>query len=102
MNKEKIKVALLYGGTSKEREISIKSGQAVENALKRLGYTYQTFDPADKDFIGKIKTFSPDVAFIALHGKGGEDGTIQAVLEYLGIKYTGSGVKSSESAWTNK
>jgi len=92
----KLKIALLYGGSSSEREISIKSGKAVENALKKLGFQYSVFDPAEgKDFIKKITDYNPDLAFIALHGKIGEDGTIQGVLEFLGIKYTGSDLKTS-------
>lgn len=87
----KLKVALVYGGTSRERDISIKSGKAVETALKNLGYEYKVFDPIEKkEFIDKICDYNPDVAFLVLHGKGGEDGVIQGVLEFLGIPYTGS------------
>lgn len=87
----KPKIALVYGGVSREREISIKSGKAVENALKNLGYEYRVFDPADgKKFIDEIYQYSPDLAFLVLHGKGGEDGTVQAILEFLNIPYTGS------------
>jgi len=90
------KIALLYGGYSREREISIKSGKAVEGALQRLGYTYKVFDPIEREkFIEKIIDYKPDLAFIALHGKGGEDGTIQSLLEFLGIPYTGSDPKTS-------
>ena len=96
MGNKKLKVALLYGGFSKEREISIKSGKAVEEALKELGFEYRVFDPINKeDFIYNIKKYKPDVAFIALHGKGGEDGQIQAILEFLNIKYTGSDSRTS-------
>ncbi|MCX7738553.1 MAG: D-alanine--D-alanine ligase [Hydrogenothermaceae bacterium] len=87
----RLKIALVYGGTSREREISIKSGKAVEKALRKLGYEYMVFDPIDgKEFIDKIYQYNPDLVFLALHGKGGEDGTIQGVLEFLGIPYTGS------------
>ncbi|EDP74258.1 D-alanine--D-alanine ligase [Hydrogenivirga sp. 128-5-R1-1] len=96
MSKKDIKIALLYGGNSKEREISIKSGKAVENALKLLGYNYKVFDPVKGfEFIEEIKNYNPDLAFISLHGKGGEDGEIQSLLEFLGIKYTGSNPKTS-------
>ncbi len=96
MNKENLKVALLYGGSSSEREISIKTGKAIESALKKLGYKYQVFDPIEKEkFISDISNYKPDVAFIALHGKGGEDGQIQAILEFLNIRYTGSNSKTS-------
>ncbi len=94
-----LKVALLYGGISSEREISIKSGKAVEYALKKLGYEYLSLDPAEKEiFLEKLISFNPDVVFIALHGKGGEDGTIQGLLEFLGYRYTGSPVKASAIA----
>lgn len=93
------KVALIYGGKSSEREISIKSGKQVEKALKELGYQIQVFDPIEPEkFIKEIKEFEPDKAFIVLHGKGGEDGTIQGVLDFLNIPYTGSGVKASAVA----
>ncbi len=88
------KVLVLYGGLSKEREISIRSGRAVATSLKRNGFIVEEFD-----FRGKIehilKTFSPDVVFIALHGKYGEDGTVQGALEIAGIPYTGSDVLAS-------
>ncbi len=93
------KIALLYGGISSEREISIKSGKAVEKAFKELGLNYKVFDPINRDsFISDLVMFNPDIAFIALHGKGGEDGTIQGLLEFLGIPYTGSGIKASAIA----
>jgi D-alanine-D-alanine ligase len=94
--KSLIKIALLYGGYSREREISIKSGKAVEKALSQLGYNYKVFDIIERDkFIKEILEYKPDLAFIVLHGKGGEDGTIQAILEFLGISYTGSDMKTS-------
>ncbi len=96
MDNKNLKIALLYGGFSKEREISIQSGKAVEKALKELGFEYRVFDPIEREnFIFSIKKYKPDIAFIALHGKGGEDGQIQAILEFLNIKYTGSDIKTS-------
>ncbi|MGC9188643.1 MAG: D-alanine--D-alanine ligase [Sulfurihydrogenibium sp.] len=93
MNK---KIALLYGGISREREISIKSGKAVEKALSKLGYNYKVFDPIEGEkFIKEILDYKPDLAFIVLHGKGGEDGTIQSILDFLNIPYTGSDAKTS-------
>lgn len=93
------RIALVYGGTSKEREISIKSGKAVEKAIKSLGYDYAVFDPIDgKKFIDDIYNYKPDLAFLVLHGKGGEDGIIQAVLEFLNIPYTGSNHTTSAIA----
>ncbi len=94
-----LKVALLYGGNSSEREISIKSGKSVEKALKKLGYKFISLDPVEREkFIEKLISFDPDVVFIALHGKGGEDGTIQGVLDFLGYGYTGSPLKTSAIA----
>lgn len=86
------RVAVLFGGTSAEREISLKSGQAVLQALQQAGVNAQAFDPA-KQNIGDIKAY--DRAFIVLHGRGGEDGTMQGALELLGVPYTGSGVLAS-------
>jgi len=90
------RIALLYGGYSSERDISIKSGKAVEEALKKLNLNYRVFDPIEREkFIQDLVQYNPDVVFIALHGKGGEDGTIQGVLDFLGFKYTGSPQKAS-------
>lgn len=94
-----VRVAVLAGGISDEREISFSSGASVSSALSEAGYTQvEMLDPADEDFLSRIKSASYDVAFIALHGRGGEDGAIQGVLEYLDIPYTGSGVVASASA----
>ncbi|MBK3331512.1 D-alanine--D-alanine ligase [Persephonella atlantica] len=95
----KTKVALVYGGKSSEREISIKSGTAVKKALERLNIPFKVFDPADTEkFIKEITAYRPDVVFNMLHGKGGEDGSIQGLFEILGLKYTGSPVKASAVA----
>lgn len=88
------KVAVLMGGRSSEREISIKTGKQISQALIGEGYHVKEIDPADA-LVGDLKDFQPDVVFIALHGKYGEDGTIQGLLELLGFPYTGSGVLSS-------
>ncbi|HEC77522.1 MAG TPA: D-alanine--D-alanine ligase [candidate division WOR-3 bacterium] len=97
MNRErnfflKKKIGVLYGGWSSEREISIGSGKTVIKALKRQGFDVRGID-VDRNFVKKLKGI--DVAFIALHGKPGEDGTIQGALELLQIPYTGSGVLGS-------
>jgi D-alanine-D-alanine ligase len=88
------KVLVIYGGLSKERDISLKSGKAIAEALKRRNFQVKEFD-----FQGKIEQvieeFKPDVAFIALHGTFGEDGSIQGALEILGVPYTGSSVLQS-------
>ena len=93
-----LKVGVLCGGKSIEREISLKSGEAVFKALKTKGYNAVKIDPADYDFIERIKLENIDVAFIALHGKYGEDGTVQGFFEILGIPYTGSKVLASAVA----
>jgi len=85
----KIRVAVVMGGPSAEREVSIESGQAVMRALAALGHDAQSLD-FDGRFVDAVREIRPDVVFNALHGTGGEDGTIQGVLEWLGIPYTGS------------
>jgi D-alanine-D-alanine ligase len=85
------RVAVLKGGTSLERQVSLRSGARVEDALERLGHDVVPID-AGSDLIQRLREASPDVAFIALHGRDGEDGTVQELLEILGIPYTGSGV----------
>lgn len=93
-----IKVALLAGGKSGEREVSLSSGKSVEQALKSVGFIVEMLDPANKEDLRTLVTEEFDVAFLALHGKGGEDGTIQGFLETLEIPYTGSGVWASATA----
>ncbi len=88
------KVAVLFGGKSAEREVSLKSGAAVLAALRRSGVDAHAFDPAVQD-LQALRDESYDRAFIALHGRFGEDGTVQGALELLGIPYTGSGVLAS-------
>ena len=88
------KVAVLMGGTSAEREISLMSGDGVLKALRSKGVDAHAFDPKERDLFD-LKRESFTRCFIALHGRGGEDGTIQGALEMLGIPYTGSGVMGS-------
>lgn len=88
------KVAVLFGGSSAEREVSLKSGAAVLAALLRSGVDAHAFDPATRSLQALVDE-GFDRAFIALHGRGGEDGTVQGTLELLGIPYTGSGVMAS-------
>lgn len=89
-------VGVLFGGVSAEREVSLQSGQAVYTALQEKGYTVLPLDPANQDFDKQLEKI--DVAFIALHGPGGEDGKMQALLEQYGIPYTGSRVNASATA----
>jgi D-alanine-D-alanine ligase len=88
------KVAVLFGGRSAEREISIMSGTAVLQALTRAGVDAHAFDPAARE-IFELKREGYRRVFIALHGRYGEDGTVQGALELMGIPYTGSGVMAS-------
>jgi D-alanine-D-alanine ligase len=85
------RVAVLKGGRSLERQVSLRSGARVEDALKRLDHEVVAIDVA-LDLIHRLRATEPDVAFIAMHGRDGEDGTVQELLEILGIPYTGSGV----------
>jgi D-alanine-D-alanine ligase len=87
------RVAVLKGGRSLERGVSLRSGARVEDALERLGHAVVPID-AGHDLVARLRAAAPDVAFIALHGRDGEDGTVQELLELLGIAYTGSGVSS--------
>ena len=97
MVKQYGKVAVLMGGRSAERDISLMSGNAVLKALVSQGVDAHAFDPGEKDLL-RLKAENFDRCFIALHGRYGEDGTIQGVLEILGIPYTGSGVMASSIA----
>jgi D-alanine-D-alanine ligase len=89
-------VAVLLGGNSAEREISLQSGDTVIKALQALGFTVRAVDPADDGWMARLQGVS--CAFIALHGPGGEDGSMQGALQTLGIAYTGSGVLGSALA----
>ncbi len=88
------KVAVLYGGLSSEREVSLKTGAACADALKRKGYDVALVD-VDRDVAARLRAERVEVAFNALHGRWGEDGCIQGLLEATGIPYTGSGVTAS-------
>ena len=88
-----LRVAVLKGGRSLEREVSLRSGARVEDALKRLGHEPVGID-VDHDLVRRLRELAPDVCFLALHGRDGEDGTIQELLEILGLPYTGSGVSA--------
>ena len=98
------KVAVLMGGPSAEREISLMSGNAVLQALLQKGVDAHAFDPSERELFD-LKREGFTRAFVALHGRFGEDGTVQAVLEVLGMRYTGSGVMASALAmdkWRTK
>ncbi len=93
----KKKVLVVYGGASKERKISLKSGLACIKALKKLGYKIKVFDPK-KEHLDKLSKYKNYLIFNALHGKGGEDGIAQSYFEFFKIPYTHSGIISSISA----
>src|SRR5437763_3089568 len=87
------RVAVLKGGRSLERQVSLKSGARVQDALERLGHEVIAID-VGADLVEKLTSAQPDVAFVALHGRDGEDGTVQELLEVMGVRYTGSGVSA--------
>ena len=92
------KVAVLLGGRSAERAISLKSGEAVLQALRQRGVDAHPLDSADENFVSRLESDGFARVFNALHGRGGEDGVVQGLLEHLGIAYTGSGVLGSALA----
>lgn len=89
------KVAILAGGKSGEREISLKSGNGAKEALEKAGFQVALLDPANKEDLHTLIDGNFDVAFIALHGRYGEDGTMQGFLDIIGLPYVGSGVWAS-------
>ncbi|WP_374594480.1 D-alanine--D-alanine ligase [Sphingosinicella sp.] len=89
-----MKVAVLMGGWSNEREVSLTSGKGIADALKRLGHDVYAVDMG-RDVAAKLSEIKPDVVFNALHGTPGEDGTVQGMLDVLGVKYTHSGLATS-------
>lgn len=94
-----MKVAVLMGGMSKEREISLRSGKAVSLALSKKGHQVIEMDARGPEIIAELQSCKPDCVFLALHGRFGEDGSIQGVLTWLGIPYTGPNLLSSAIAF---
>src|SRR5579864_6629989 len=90
-------VAVLMGGWSAEREISLRSGKACADAVERAGYQVSRVD-VDREIAATLRKLKPDVALNVLHGRPGEDGTLQGMLEVMGIPYTHSGVLASAAA----
>ena len=96
---DKRKIAVLMGGTSAERDVSLSTGKQILGALDETRYAFTSLDTAEMPTLLKsLAEDRPDVAVIALHGKGGEDGTLQGLLDLLSIRYTGSGVLASALA----
>jgi len=89
------RIGVLYGGLSNEREVSLRSGSNCFNALKRLGYENTVLIDVSENLVNDIKLNQVEIAFLCLHGRYGEDGTVQGLLELLKVPYTGSGVLSS-------
>lgn len=87
------RVAVLKGGRSLERQVSLESGGRVQEALERSGHEVHGID-VGHDLVARLREIAPDAAFVALHGRDGEDGTVQELLEVLGIPYTGSGISA--------
>ena len=92
------RVAVLKGGRSLERQVSLRSGARVEDALERLGHDAVGID-VGADVVERLREAAPDVAFVALHGQDGEDGTTQELLEVLAVPHTGSGVLACMRSW---
>jgi D-alanine-D-alanine ligase len=92
------RVVVLMGGRSAEREVSLNTGAQVAGALEKTGHTVVTVDAGDADFIAQLLAAAPDSVFICLHGRYGEDGTVQGLLELLDMRYVGSGVLASALA----
>lgn len=97
MDIKNLNITVIYGGVSSEREVSLRSGVAVYEALRRGGFKNVTLFDLTRESIGMLSTLQCDLVYLALHGKGGEDGCIQGMLELMGIPYTGSGVLASAS-----
>lgn len=93
----RVRIGVLMGGQSSEREISLKTGLAVHRALRRRGYDAVAID-VDASLVRRLRAKKVAIVFLALHGPGGEDGTIQGLLESIGMPYTGSGVRASAIA----
>jgi D-alanine-D-alanine ligase len=93
-----LRVAVLKGGSSLERTVSLRSGARVEDVLQRLGHEVVGLD-VGADFVDRLTSERPDAAFVALHGRGGEDGTVQELLELVGVPYTASGPGACVRCW---
>ncbi len=94
-----MRVAVLAGGRSPEREVSLRSGHLIRLALRSSGHDVMVVDPGDVSLVEALAEHEPDICYLSLHGKEGEDGTVQRLLELLGIPYTGTGPFDCEVAF---
>ena len=97
----KLHIAVLMGGWSAEREVSLLSGAGVADALESLGHRVTRVD-MDRDVATRLKEIAPDIVFNALHGTPGEDGSVQGLLDLMGLKYTHSGLATSVIAISDR
>lgn len=95
---EPLHIAVISGGLSLEREVSLRSGMRVSAALESRGHDITVLD-VDQHLLDRLETLAPDVAYVALHGRMGEDGTVQGLLELMGIPFTGPDARASALAW---
>ena len=98
INPAEVRVAVLKGGRSAEREVSLNTGAQVSAALGSVGFEVVEIDSGEDEFVNELASAEVDVVFIALHGRFGEDGTVQGLCELLGLPYIGSGVLASALA----
>jgi D-alanine-D-alanine ligase len=91
-----MRVAVIAGGRTPERDVSLRGGHRVMASLQELGHAAGVFDPADVKLIASVKAYEPDVCWLALHGKEGEDGTVQRLLDLVGLPYTGTAALDCE------
>jgi D-alanine-D-alanine ligase len=94
-----VNVAVLAGGRTPERDVSLRSGHRVSTALQELGHTADLIDPAETSLAETLQERSPDLCYLAMHGKEGEDGTVQRLLDLLGLPYTGTSAFDCEVAF---
>jgi D-alanine-D-alanine ligase len=94
-----MKIAVIGGGRSPERDVSLRSAQRVAAALGSSGHEIRVIDPAETSLVEDVRGFAPSVCYLVLHGKEGEDGTVQRLLDLLGVRYTGSAALNCEMAF---
>jgi len=96
---ERLRVAVIAGGRTPERDVSLRGGHRVMTSLQTLGHASRVIDPADVKLVEAVREFAPDLCWLGLHGKDGEDGTVQRLLELIGTPYTGTAAFDCELAF---